>query len=52
MKPMPYQTRKKNVFSPVCDMVLIYLLFYKSDWDEVCTQRHPKKEQRDSHVAK
>lgn len=25
-------------------MVLINLLFYKSDWDEVCTQRHPKKE--------
>lgn len=41
---LPLETRAQNVFIPVRDMVLINLLFYKSDWDEVCTQRHPKKE--------
>lgn len=44
IEPMPLETRAQNVFLPVRDMVLINLLFYKSDWDEVCTQRHPKKE--------
>lgn len=54
MNPTLLDTRAQNVFLPVCDMVLIYLLFNKSDRDEVCTQRHPKKKKYKetySHVA-